>query len=76
MGGKANVLLVGSGGVGTMAAYALETGGQAEVTVVLRSNFEAVQKNGYFIDSLDHGKNIDAWRPTRRTLVTSQRRRR
>lgn len=62
---KANILLIGSGGVGTMAAYALETGGQAEVTTVLRSNYEAVQKEGFFIDSIEHGNDIEGWKPTK-----------
>ncbi|KAM7210496.1 Ketopantoate reductase PanE/ApbA domain containing protein [Rhypophila decipiens] len=60
---KANVLIVGSGGVGTMAAYALEKGGKAQVTAVLRSNYAAVEKNGFQINSLDHG-NIQGWRPS------------
>ncbi|KIX07434.1 uncharacterized protein Z518_02087 [Rhinocladiella mackenziei CBS 650.93] len=62
---RTNVLLVGSGGVGTMAAYALETGCQAEVTAVLRSNYEAVQKAGFFIDSIEHGDGIGPWKPTK-----------
>lgn len=61
---KANVLLVGSGGVGTMGAYALETGGKAEVTAVLRSNYEAVSKQGFSIDSIEHGDGIVGWKPT------------
>ncbi len=63
MASKANVLLVGSGGVGTMAAYNLEVGGLATVTAVLRSNYDAVLKNGFTITSLDHG-NVKAWKPT------------
>lgn len=61
---KATVLLVGSGGVGTMAAYALETGGQAAVTAVCRSNYDAVKTSGFSIDSLDHGQGITGFRPT------------
>ncbi|KAK4187769.1 putative 2-dehydropantoate 2-reductase [Podospora australis] len=60
---KHNVLVIGSGGVGTMAAYALEKGGRATVTAVLRSNFAVVQKRGFDIDSRDHGK-ISGWRPS------------
>ena len=47
-----------------MASYALETGGKAEVTSILRSNFEAVQQNGFDIDSVEHGKGIKGFRPT------------
>lgn len=61
---KARVLIVGTGGVGTMAAYALEIGGKAQVTAIMRSNYDAVQKNGITIDSIEHGRNIKGWRPT------------
>ncbi|KAH6674574.1 6-phosphogluconate dehydrogenase [Halenospora varia] len=61
---KCNVLLVGSGGVGTMAAYNLEVGGLATVTSVLRSNHEAVMQNGFTITSLDHGF-VKGWKPTK-----------
>jgi hypothetical protein len=61
---KSNILLVGSGGVGTMAAYNIDAGGLAMVTAVLRSNYEAVTQNGFTITSLDHGY-IKAWKPTK-----------
>lgn len=61
---KARVLIVGTGGVGTMAAYSLEIGGKAHVTAVMRSNFDAVQQNGINIDSIEYGKGIKNWRPS------------
>ncbi|KAK7565085.1 2-dehydropantoate 2-reductase family protein [Phyllosticta citricarpa] len=61
---KSNVLLIGSGGVGTIAAVNLEVGGFAEVTVVLRSNHDAVVKNGFHIKSCDHGV-LSGWRPSK-----------
>ena len=61
---KITVLIIGGGGVGTMAAYALESGGGAEVTMVLRSNFAAVQQNGFTIDSIQYGHDIKGWRPS------------
>jgi ketopantoate reductase len=64
---KSNVLLVGSGGVGTMGAYNLEIGGLATVTAVLRSNYEAVKNDGFNLTSMDHG-DIKGWRPTTRTI--------
>ena len=64
---KAKVLLIGSGGVGTMAAYALESGGKAAVTAVLRSNYAAVQKDGFEIDSIQHGSGIKGFRPSAST---------
>lgn len=62
---KARVLIVGVGGVGTMSAYALEMGGKAEVTAVMRSNYDSVQKNGISIDSCQYGNQIKGWRPTK-----------
>lgn len=61
---KTSVLLIGSGGVGTMGAYALETGGLAEVTAICRSNFNAVENAGFSVDSIDHGSNIKGFKPT------------
>lgn len=60
---KSRVLIVGTGGIGTMSAYALENGGLAEVTAVMRSNHDAVVKDGIYIDSVQYGQ-IKAWRPT------------
>ncbi|KAK0666996.1 putative 2-dehydropantoate 2-reductase [Cercophora samala] len=60
---KTRVLVFGSGGVGTMAAYALEDGGKAEVTAVLRSNFKEVLESGFTINSVDHGL-IQSWSPS------------
>lgn len=60
---KANVLVLGGGAVGAIAALNLEVGGLAEVTAVLRSNFKVVNENGYIIESVDHG-NLTGWRPT------------
>ncbi|KAJ2982967.1 hypothetical protein NUW58_g6333 [Xylaria curta] len=57
--------------VGTMAAYALEIGGKAEVTAVMRSNYVAAERNGIDIDSIEHGHNIKGWRPTRIRTYTS-----
>lgn len=61
---KAQVLLVGSGGVGTIASLGLELGGHAQVTSVLRSDYEKVRDHGFDIESVDHGK-FENWRPTR-----------
>ncbi|EEA28798.1 hypothetical protein TMatcc_002852 [Talaromyces marneffei ATCC 18224] len=60
---KRRILLVGSGSVGTMAAFSLEASGLASVTAVLRSNYEAVSKNGFNIDSVDYGSH-HGWKPT------------
>lgn len=65
----ANVLVVGCGGVGTLMAYALEKGGRASVTAVLRSNFAVVAEKGFDIDSVNHGQ-IEGWRPQNSTTIS------
>jgi len=55
-------LLVGGGGVGTIAGFNLEASEQARVTFILRSNYDAVLKDGFVIDSYDNGK-VEGWRP-------------
>lgn len=65
---KSRVLIVGTGGIGTMSAYALEQGGLAEVTAIMRSNHDAAVKEGIDIDSVLWGQ-IKAWRPTVSTLA-------
>ncbi|KAJ5325957.1 uncharacterized protein N7506_009059 [Penicillium brevicompactum] len=61
---KAQVLLVGCGGVGAIAALNLEVGGHAAVTAVLRSNYSKVNSDGFHIKSCDHGE-VQNWRPTK-----------
>ena len=53
---KDEILLVGSGGVGTIAALNLEKGGLARVTAVLRSNYNKIINDGFHIKSCDHGE--------------------
>ncbi|KAL1639389.1 hypothetical protein SLS58_007970 [Diplodia intermedia] len=60
---RIRVLVVGTGGVGTMASVALEKSGRATVTAVLRSNYDQVKAHGFEIDSCDHGK-LSGWRPS------------
>lgn len=50
-----NILLVGSGGVGTMAAYALDSHPDTSVTVVVRSDYDTVTGSGYQIELVDYG---------------------
>jgi len=60
---KVNILLVGCGGIGTIAALNLETGGRAAVTAVLRSNYKVVKERGFNIRSIDHGE-VCGFRPS------------
>lgn len=50
--------------MGAIAALNLSAGSECRVTVVCRSNFEAVNSNGYTIESCDHG-SIKSWKPYR-----------
>lgn len=59
------VLLVGCGAVGTMCAFTLQNSRLAEVTAVLRSNFDIVESSGFHIRSVDHGE-IWNWKPRHR----------
>ncbi|KAH9219812.1 ketopantoate reductase PanE/ApbA C terminal-domain-containing protein [Leptodontidium sp. 2 PMI_412] len=63
-----NICLVGSGGVGTIAAVVLEKSGRARVTVVLRSSYEVVNEKGFDIESVDHG-DLMGWKPSRATFA-------
>lgn len=60
---KKTVLIIGGGAVGAIAALNLDVGGFADVTIVLRSNYEAVQESGYDFESCDHG-TVKSWKPS------------
>ncbi|KIW88557.1 uncharacterized protein Z519_10603 [Cladophialophora bantiana CBS 173.52] len=64
MASKANTLLIGCGGIGTISALNLEVGGRATVTAVLRSNFQEVSRRGFDIRSVDHGV-VKGFKPTK-----------
>jgi ketopantoate reductase len=66
---KKNICLIGGGGVGTIAAYVLERSQHASVTLILRSNYAAVNKNGYDIESVDHG-TVKGWKPSKGMTTT------
>lgn len=56
------VLIVGSGGVGTMAALTLSSKEHVEVTLVVRSDYDLVTLKGYTFNSVSFGV-IEGWRP-------------
>jgi ketopantoate reductase len=68
--GKNTILIIGGGAVGAIAALNLEVGGLAEVTLVLRSNYNVVNESGYNFESCDHG-TVKAWKPSVGTLHLS-----
>jgi len=61
-----DILIVGFGGVGAAYAFILSKGG-ANVTVVARSNYTAVNESGLNIISEKYGQHT-GWRPHRGTL--------
>lgn len=71
---KANCLLVGCGGIGTIAALNLERGGLATVTAVLRSNYSHVVRHGFTVESVDHG-SIKGFRPSHGELQKEKKKR-
>ncbi|GME94334.1 unnamed protein product [Ambrosiozyma monospora] len=61
---KPKVLIIGSGALGLVAAYTLEFNKQAEVTIVVRSQYEKASTDGYNFKSVIFG-NFDNWKPTK-----------
>jgi 2-dehydropantoate 2-reductase len=52
---KANILLIGFGGVGTIVSYTLEHLGRSQITVVCKPERKENLENGYRIESLNYG---------------------
>lgn len=59
---KEEVLLIGAGGVGAMGAYGIQYAGKANVSLVVRRDYQTVMDNGYEIHSIDYG-DIKSWKP-------------
>ncbi len=53
---KDNILLIGMGAVGSIAAYALTCRGKSVVTCVVRSHYNLMVTKGLKIDSVDYGQ--------------------
>ncbi|KAH3661314.1 hypothetical protein OGAPHI_006721 [Ogataea philodendri] len=60
---KPKVLLVGMGGVGTIVAYGIQYTGKADVTAVVRSDYDTLTTQGFDLESVDYG-NVKGFRPT------------
>lgn len=56
------VLVIGSGGVGSIAALSLCLNKRSDVTLVVRSDYDKVISDGYTIKSRTYGE-INGWRP-------------
>lgn len=59
---KAKVLLIGMGGVGSIASYTLKRNGLAEVTVVARSSYDILTTKGFRLESCDYGV-VEGYKP-------------
>ncbi|KAJ6008287.1 hypothetical protein N7540_012263 [Penicillium herquei] len=58
MSDQIDVLLYGLGAIGSFYAFILSRSDRVRLTVVARSNFDAVSKNGITLESENHGKHI------------------
>jgi 2-dehydropantoate 2-reductase len=52
---KKQILVIGLGGVGTIASYTLQQNPDVEVSTIVRSDYDRVINDGYNIDSVDYG---------------------
>ncbi|KAG7887890.1 hypothetical protein KL936_003908 [Ogataea polymorpha] len=59
---KPNVLLIGTGGVGTIVAYGIDYVGKSNLSVVVRRDYSKVKDDGWEINSCDYG-TIKGWKP-------------
>ena len=59
---KPNILLIGTGGVGTIVALGLTYTDKATVSVVVRSDYKKVKEEGWEINSVDYGQ-LKGWKP-------------
>uniref|UniRef100_A0A093XWV7 Putative 2-dehydropantoate 2-reductase n=1 Tax=Talaromyces marneffei PM1 TaxID=1077442 RepID=A0A093XWV7_TALMA len=55
--GKIDVLVYGLGAIGSFYAFILSRNPNVRLSVVARSNYDAVKANGLIIDSQNHGKH-------------------
>ncbi|RLM01938.1 hypothetical protein CFD26_108459 [Aspergillus turcosus] len=54
---KIDILLYGLGAIGSFYAFILQRSNRVRLTVVARSNYQAVVKDGIYIDSANHGRH-------------------
>ncbi|PKY08654.1 putative ketopantoate reductase family protein [Aspergillus campestris IBT 28561] len=57
MSDRIDVLLYGLGAIGSFYAFILQRCERVRLTVVARSNYEAVKSNGVFVNSANHGQH-------------------
>jgi 2-dehydropantoate 2-reductase len=59
---KPQVLVIGTGGVGTIVAFELALVDKCSVSIVVRRDYAKVSQDGYEIHSCVHG-NVPRWKP-------------
>lgn len=59
---KFNVLLIGTGGVGTVVACGIDFAGKSNLSIVVRRDYSKVIETGYNIESIDYG-SVKGWKP-------------
>lgn len=52
------ILCIGLGGLGVISSYTLLRNDNVEITAVIRSDYDVVQKDGYTIDSVDYKEKL------------------
>lgn len=59
---KTKVLIVGLGGVGILAAYALSLKPEVELSTIIRSDYNVATTRGFNIESVDYG-TVNSFKP-------------
>ncbi|AQZ17961.1 hypothetical protein BZL39_M05200 [Zygosaccharomyces parabailii] len=57
-----NVIVVGTGGIGTVVAYGIDFAQKSNLSIVVRRDYQKVKDVGYDIDSCDYG-SVKGWKP-------------
>ncbi|ODV95732.1 hypothetical protein PACTADRAFT_2046 [Pachysolen tannophilus NRRL Y-2460] len=60
---REKILIIGTGGVGMIAALCLELNNNCDITCVVRSDYTKATKEGYKIESANYGV-FENWKPT------------
>ncbi|AMD20495.1 HDL249Cp [Eremothecium sinecaudum] len=59
-----NCLIIGAGAVGIVTAYSLAYNKRSKVSIVVRSDYDKITKDGILLDSSEYGV-IEGWRPNK-----------
>lgn len=59
---RPQVLLIGAGGVGAIVAYGVYYADKADISIVVRRDYEKASKDGYHIKSFDYG-DVPSFKP-------------